>query len=32
MNYLVVTRKPVGLILDFGERKVDVKRKPKDLN
>ena len=31
VNYLVATRKPVGLILDFGESKVDVKRKVKDL-
>ena len=27
VNYLVATRKPVGLLLNFGERKVDVKRK-----
>ena len=32
VNYLVATGKPVGLILNFGERKVDVKRKIKDLN
>ncbi len=32
MHYLVATGKPVGLILNFGERKVDVKRKIKDLN
>jgi len=31
VNYLVATRKPVGLILNFGESKVDVKRKVKDL-
>ena len=31
VNYLVATRKPVGLILNFGERKVEVKRKIKDL-
>jgi len=31
VNYLVATDKPVGLILNFGERKVDVKRKVKDL-
>jgi GxxExxY protein len=30
VNYLVATGKPVGLILNFGERKVDVKRKIKD--
>ena len=27
VNYLVATRRPVGLLLNFGERKVDVKRK-----
>jgi len=27
VNYLVATRKTVGLLLNFGERKVDVKRK-----
>ena len=32
VNYLVATGKPVGLILNFGERKVDVKRKVKALN
>ena len=32
VNYLVATGKPVGLILNFGERKVDVKRKIRDLN
>ena len=32
VNYLVATGKPVGLILNFGERKVKVKRKIKDLN
>ena len=32
VNYLVATGKPVGLILNFGERKVQVKRKVKDLN
>ena len=32
VNYLVATGKPVGLILNFGERKVDVKRKIKDLS
>ena len=31
VNYLVATRKPIGLILNFGESKVDVKRKVKDL-
>ncbi|MCJ7687260.1 MAG: GxxExxY protein [Desulfobacteraceae bacterium] len=32
VNYLVATGKPVGLILNFGGRKVEVKRKIKDLN
>lgn len=27
VNYLVVTKKPIGLIIDFGETKVEVKRK-----
>ena len=27
--YRVATGKPVGLILDFGERKVEIKRKVK---
>ena len=31
VNYLVATGKPVGLLLNFGEQKVDVKRKVKDL-
>ena len=31
VNYLVATGKPVGLILNFGEEKVEVKRKIKDL-
>ena len=31
VNYLVATGKPVGLLLNFGERKVEVKRKLKDL-
>jgi len=31
VNYLVATGKPVGLVLNFGERKVEVKRKLKDL-
>ena len=29
VNYLVATGKPLGLILNFGERKVEVKRKIK---
>ena len=32
VNYLVATGKPVGLILNLGERKVGIKRKVKDLN
>ena len=32
VNYLVATGKPVGLILNVGERKVEIKRKVKDLN
>jgi len=31
VNYLVATGKPIGLLLNFGERKVEVKRKIKDL-
>ena len=31
VNYLVATGKPVGLILNFGERQVEIKRKVKDL-
>ncbi len=31
VNYLVATGKPVGLILNFGERRVEVKRKIKEL-
>jgi len=31
VNYLVATGKPVGLVLNFGERKVEIKRKVKDL-
>ncbi len=31
VNYHVATRKRVGFILNFGESKVDVKRKVKDL-
>jgi len=27
VNYLVATDKPVGLVLNFGERKVEIKRK-----
>lgn len=31
VNYLVATGKPVGLILNFGERQVEIKRKVKEL-
>jgi GxxExxY protein len=31
VNYLVATDKPVGLVLNFGERKVEIKRKIKEL-
>ena len=31
VNYLVATGKPIGIILNFGESKVEVKRKVKDL-
>ena len=31
VNYLVATGKPVGLLINFGETKVAVKRKVKDL-
>ena len=31
VNYLVATGRPVGLLLNFGEKKVEVKRKVKDL-
>ncbi len=31
VNYLVATGKPVGLILNFGESKVEIKRKIKNL-
>jgi len=32
VNYLVATGKEIGLLLNFGEEKVEVKRKVKDLN
>jgi len=32
VNYLVATGKPVGLLLNFGETKVEIKRKVKDLS
>lgn len=31
VNYLVATGKPVGLLLNFGEQKVEIKRKVKNL-
>jgi GxxExxY protein len=32
VNYLVATGKPIGLILNFAEQKVEVKRKVKEWN
>ena len=32
VNYLVATGKPIGLLINFGDSKVDVKRKYKDLH
>ncbi len=32
VNYLVATGKPVGLLLNFGETRVDVKRKIRELH
>ena len=32
VNYLVARRKPLGLLLNFGDEKVEVKRKVKDLS
>ena len=31
VNYLVATGKPIGLLINFGETRVEVKRKVKDL-
>ena len=31
VNYLVATGKPVGFLLNFGEQKVEVKRKVREL-
>ena len=31
VNYLVATGKPVGLIINFGEYKVDIRRKVRNL-
>jgi GxxExxY protein len=32
VNYLVATGKPVGLLINFGELKVEVRRKLRELN
>lgn len=32
VNYLVATGKPVGLIIDFGEIRVEIKRKIRELS
>ena len=32
VNYLVATEKPVGLIINFGERQVETKHKVKDFD
>jgi GxxExxY protein len=32
VNYLVATNKDVGLLINFGEKKVEVKRKIRDLS
>ena len=31
VNYLVATGKPVGLLVNFGEHRVDIKRKVREL-
>lgn len=31
VNYLVSTGKPIGLLINFGEHRVDVRRKVRDL-
>ncbi len=31
VNYLVATRKPVGLKFNFGENKIEIKRKVKEI-
>ena len=31
VNYLVATKKSVGLIINFGEKKVEIKRKVREL-
>jgi len=32
VNYLVSTGKPIGLLLNFGETKVQIRRKVRTLN
>ena len=32
MNYLIATGKPIDMILNFGERKIEIRRKVKDIN
>jgi hypothetical protein len=32
VNYLVATEKAVGLIINFGEGKVEIKRKVRDFD
>jgi GxxExxY protein len=31
VNYLVATKKPIGLIINFGESKAEIKRKVREL-
>ena len=31
VNYLVATKKDIGLLINFGEQKVEIKRKVRDL-
>jgi GxxExxY protein len=31
VNYLVATRKPIGLLINFGPAKVDIRRKVREL-
>ena len=32
VNYLLTTNKDVGSLLNFGEKKVEIKRKVRELN
>jgi GxxExxY protein len=32
VNYLAATGKPIGLVINFGERKVEIKRKVRELD